>query len=249
MLSEFGQPMISIRAFRALEDPTGCERFLEGHRRVLTSIGVKEVTSAKADWMEMKSVFVIIVESEDGSQVLGGARIHAADTITPLPIEEATGFIDPKIFPLVESKIPEGTGEICGLWNSRQVAGMGIGSMFLTLAAVAIAPQIGLNSLFALCAPYTVAMAESVGYHIVREIGNNGTFYYPKMDLLATVMMLKDTEELSTASEQEKNKILKLRNEPTARTLQLLKNNNEVIIDFKLEINNIVKTEFHLQKI
>ena len=238
--------MLSIRAFRAVEDPLGCERFIEGHRRVLTSIGVTEVTSAKAEWIDKKSVFVIIVESEDGSQVLGGARVHAADNSYKLPIEEATGFIDPKIFPLVKSKIPEGTGEICGLWNSRQVSGMGIGSMFLTLAAVSIAPQIGLKSLFALCAPYTVSMAESVGYRIVKQIGNNGTFYYPKLDLLATVMFLENTETLDSASEDEKTKIMNLRYQPSNRSVQILKNNSEVVIDFKLELNNIDKAEFHL---
>lgn len=238
--------MISIRAFRAIDDRIGCERFLEGHRRVLTSIGIKEVASAKAEWMEQKSVFVIIVESEDGTQVLGGARIHAADGINQLPIEEATSIFDEKIFRLVKSKMPEGTGEICGLWNSRQVAGMGIGSMFLTLAAVAIAPHIGLKSLFALCAPYTVEMAQSVGYHIVTEIGNNGTFYYPKLDLLATVMLLENTETLALANENEKSRVLKLRNEPAGKSIHLLKNNKEVEIDFQLHIAQIVKTEFHL---
>src|SRR6478735_3532539 len=118
--------MIRIRAFRALDDPLGCERFLDGHRRVLTSIGIKEVTSAKNDWVKMKSAFVIIVESEDGNHVLGGARIHAADSIHPLPIEEATSYFDTKIFTLVKNKMASGTGEICGLWNSKQAAGMGI---------------------------------------------------------------------------------------------------------------------------
>lgn len=237
--------MIRIRAFRAPEDPLGCERFLEGHKRVLSSIGIKEVTSAKNDWINMHSAFVIIVESEDGNQVLGGARVHAADAIHPLPIEEATSYFDPKIFPIVKEKMGNGTGEICGLWNSKQAAGMGIGSVFLTLAAVAISPHIGLKSLFALCAPYTVEMAESVGYRTVREIGNNGTFYYPKLDLLATVMLLDDTENLFSANINEKNKIFKLRNEPNGQSLHQLKNNTEVMIDFQLGLNNIIKSEFH----
>lgn len=238
--------MLSIRAFRAIDEPEECEKFLAGHRRVLTSIGIREIISAKSEWMTMKSVFVIIVESEDKKQVLGGARIHARNIINELPIEEATGKFDSKIYPLVESKMKNGTGEICGLWNSRQVAGMGIGSVFLTLAAVAIAPTIGLNSLFALCAPYTVSMAESVGYRTVNEIGNNGTFYYPKLDLLATVMLLNDTDLLSKSEKNEREKIFKLRNNLSTRSLEHLRNNQDVFIDFNLKINNVITTEFHI---
>ena len=241
--------MFKIRAFRAVDDPIGCEKFIEGHRRVLTSIGITEVTSAKAEWMHSNAVFVIIVESEDGKQVMGGARIHAADTINQLPIEEATGFLDNKVYDLIKSKTPEGTGEICGLWNSRQVAGMGIGSMFLTRAAVIIAPQIGLKSLFALCAPYTIKMAESVGYKIVHDLGNNGTFYYPKLDLVATVMFLDDTEKLKTADPLERTIIEKFRKKPTQISTESLKENAEVVIDFNLVLNNININEFHLTNI
>ena len=91
---------------------------------------------------------------------------------------------------------------------------MGIGAVFLTRAAVSIAPQIGLTSLFALCAPYTVKMAEHVGYETETSVGNQGTFYYPKLDLVATFMILRDVAVLSRASQEERDPIMQLRQTP-----------------------------------
>ena len=231
-------PVVRLRAFRAIDDPAACELFVKGHEHVLTSIGVHKVTSSKNEWAINEAAFVIIVESLDGQKVYGGARVHVAGGSQPLPIEEATGAMDPSIFDLVWKYAQGGTGEICGLWNSREIAGYGIGSIFLTRAAVAICAQIGLQSLFALCAPYTVKMAQNVGYHIETSIGNMGTFYYPKLDLLATTMIHQDLEILANASDEDKQAILKLREE-----LQLVKveklRGKSIQIHYELQIPNL----------
>jgi hypothetical protein len=205
------KPVVRLRAFRAVDDPAACGLFIKGHEHVLTSIGVHKVTSSKNDWMLNPAAFVIIVESLDSEKVYGGARVHVAGGSEPLPIEQATGAMDQGIYELVFKYAKHGTGEICGLWNSREIAGYGIGSIFLTRAAVAISTQIGVTSLFALCASYTVGMAESVGYRKETSIGDNGAFYYPKLDLVATSMVHEDVLGLSTASEDERKAIMRIR--------------------------------------
>lgn len=227
-----GNPIVRLRAFRAIDDPVSCKLFLEGHEHVLTSIGVTKVTSSKDEWTRNPAAFVLIVESLDRSKVYGGARIHVSGGTQPLPIEEATGMMDAGVFDLVWRYAQKGTGEGCGLWNSREIAGYGIGSIFLTRAAIAIAPQIGLQSLFALCAPYTVKLTESVGYQLEPSIGNNGTFYYPKLDLVATTMILKDLDTLSRASEENRSAIMELRNNLTCvRVEELRKKQIEIHYD------------------
>jgi len=216
-------PEVRLRAYRAIDEPETCELFIEGHTQVLTNIGVTKVTSSKNEWAKNPAAFVIVVESLDGKKVYGGARVHVAGGAEPLPIEQATGAMDHAIFDLVWRFAQSGTGEVCGLWNSREIAGYGIGSIFLTRAAVAISTQIGLKSLFALCAPYTVKMAEQVGYHIETSVGNNGTFYYPKLDLLATSMILKDVDTLSSADADERNAIFKLRDDLNVVRLEQLR--------------------------
>ena len=123
--------MVKIKAFRATENTGLCQRFIDGHSRVLEAIGVKKVTSSNHDWAYNPASFVILVESDDEEKVLGGARLQAADGKTPLPIEDAAGYMDEKVYDLVKKYSVEGTGEVCGLWNSMEVAGMGIGSIFL----------------------------------------------------------------------------------------------------------------------
>lgn len=231
-----GRPVVRLRAFRAIDDPKTCERFIQGHEHVLTAIGVKKVTSSKNEWMYNPAAFVLIVESLDGENVYGGARIHVAGGTQPLPIEEATGKMDPKIFDLVWHYAQEGTGEGCGLWNSREIAGYGIGSIFLTRAAIAIAPLIGIKSLFALCAPYTINLTKCVGYRQEESVGNNGTFYYPKLDLLATTMILDDVKSLSLASEEDKNAIMALRNTKNCTRIEVLRS-KEIEIQYQLELD------------
>jgi len=238
------KPIVRLRAFRAIDDPLACELFVEGHTHVLTSIGVTKVTSSKHEWTSNPAAFVIIVESLDGKKVYGGARIHVAGGSEPLPIEQATVNMDPAVVNLVWRYAQHGTGEICGLWNSREIAGYGIGSIFLTRAAVAISTQIGLTSLFALCAQYTVDMAESVGYHRETSIGNSGTFYYPKMDLLATAMLHDDIIKLRTAQEEHRNAIMKLRENLNLVRTEVLR---KKLIEIHYELNLPNLEEWDLQ--
>ena len=240
---------IRIRAFRATKDQDAARRFVEGHARVLRSHGVTKVTSLNEHWVSDPSVFVVLVESLEGDKVYGGARIHAATADNKLPIEEATGFMDEKIYDVVDAEKHHGTGELCGLWNSIEVAGMGIGSFFATMAGVIISEQIGLTSVFALCAPYTVPFAESVGCRILRDVGNNGTFYYPKIDLLATVVLLADSPQLKFAREDVAKRIRSLREEPS----QVIEEHppgkkGKLEIHYELGIPDADKEEFKIRQ-
>lgn len=230
--------MITIRAFRAIDDTEACEKFMLGHRRVLESIGIHKLTSSKDEWISNPAVFVTIVESEDRTKVYGGARVNVAGGTQPLPLEEATGYLDSTVYDIVREHAITGTGEICGLWNSREVAGMGIGSVFLTRACAAICSQIGLQTLFGLAAPYTVKMAQDVGYEILENVGNKGTFYYPKLDLIATALVLMDVNTLSKAEPFELDRIMSLRNDPNQLTKETLRK-KDLEIKYNLEIPNI----------
>lgn len=238
LLFNDGRPVVRLRAFRAIDDPQTCERFIEGHAHVLTAIGVKKVTSSKNEWMYNPASFVLIVESLDGEKVYGGVRIHVAGGSEALPIEQATGAMDARIYDLVYDYAQQGTGEGCGLWNSREIAGYGIGSIFLTRAGAAISTQLGIKSLFALCAPYTVKLAESVGYRIDTSVGNNGTFYYPKLDLLATVMIMKNLDTLTEADQENKEAILSLRQNSDIVRIETLRK-KEIEIHYQIDIPNL----------
>jgi hypothetical protein len=207
--------MIKIRVFRAIDDIESCLKYVEGHIRVLKVYGITMITSAKTEWFYDPNTYVIIAESEDGEKVYGGARIQIANDTFPLPIETAVKEFDSSIHELINMLSENGgTGELCGLWNSREVAGYGLGSIYLGRVGVAIAKFLNLNTLFALCAPATVKNCMHVGFKVETSLGNEGLFYYPKEDLLATAVLLNDVVELSSADPFERECIFDLRLNP-----------------------------------
>lgn len=231
-------PQVRLRAFRAIDDPETCMRFIEGHQHVLEVYNLKMVTSANYEWIKNPAVFVIVVESLDKTKLYGGARIHVAGGTQPLPVEEAIGRYDPRICDLVRECAIDGTGEGCGLWNSREIAGYGVGSIFLSRVGVAISSQIGIKTLFALCAPYTVKLAESIGYQVDNRLGDHGTFYYPREGFVATSMFYPDIQSVETASEEDKISILDLRNNVNIVRVETLRK-KQIEIHYDIAIPNI----------
>ena len=239
---------VRIRAFRVTDDYDSCQKFIEGHRKVLEYHGIKKVTSANIAWANNPSVFVIAVESLDGEKLYGGARVHAVDGKHPLPIEEAVGSMDPKIHEIIKEHSLNGTGELCGLWNSVEIAGLGIGSVYSSIAAVTRVAQIGLKTMFALCSPATLSFSERNGGRVLSSIGMNGTFYYPKLDLLATAIFWDDLINLPTVHSIAKEKMLSLRNNPKQIITEkaLLKKNSYINIHYDLVIESANIYEFKL---
>ncbi len=210
-----------IRAFRAVDDPASCDHYIDGHRRVLEAYGVTKVTSANVEWKDDPDTYVIIVESTDRTKVYGGGRIQVRSAQVKMPLEDAIALLDKRIYEYVDEIGNYNVAEFCGLWNSKEVAGHGIGSIFLGRTGVAIITQLQIKYLMALCSPATLRNCLKVGFEIIRELGNNGTFYYPKEDLLATSLIIKDIVNLPTANPAERDAILKLREKPVQETVEM----------------------------
>ena len=63
--------------------------------------------------------------------------------------------MDPNITDIIKFHSQNGTGSYAG-FDSKEVAGYGIGSLFPARVAVAITEQIGLMTMFSLCSPWFV---------------------------------------------------------------------------------------------
>ena len=226
--------MYRIRAFRAIDDPDSCKKFADGHLNVLLEYGVTKVTTANLSWFHNPGVYVILIESEDGSIAYGGERIHIANQHAKLPVEDAVSIVDEKIYDLTDKYKATGvTGELCGLWNSKAIAGRGF-STLLTKLGVAMAKRLQMSSLFVLCAPYTVSMCQAAGFEIEKSVGAEGTFNYPKLDLVATILLIKDLENLHTADDDYRYKIMEFVANPIQENFE---NGPKGIFDFHLNLN------------
>jgi hypothetical protein len=231
---------INIRVVRAVTDMEMTEKYIDGHYKVLETYGVTKVTSADRSWVNNPNVYLLLVELADSGRVVGGGRIQMRSEGFPLPLEGAIFEKDVSIVDFMSKFSDLEVAEYCGLWNSREIAGYGIGSIYLIRIGVALASFLGLKNLMAFCSPVIVKKAESVGFEIITSLGEEGKFLYPKEGLIATIMEIKDVNDIPTATEEEKDFIFNLRANP----VQFKKDTSrkgDLEISYDLAIQNVLK--------
>ena len=224
---------LTFRSFTAVNDPETCEEYLSEHVQVLKDYGITNITTNNRDWMSLPNVHGIVAETEDG-KVVGGVRVHIADGVHPLPVEAAVGYMDPRVAIVINEYAEHGTGELCGLWNAKSVAGMGI-SILLVRAGIAIVNQIELSSLFTICADYTLPMVRKVGFIVEDSLGNAGEFVYPNENYIARVLRKMNAETLETAEAFDRDRIFDLRTNPVQTTIETGPR-GDIEIDYQLVI-------------
>ncbi len=212
---------IKIRIYKATENTDACQRFSKGHGDVLKSYNIKKVTSANTIWFDDPGVYLIVIESHSGDEVYGGARFHLKSSTYLLPVEEAIGEMDPSIFNLTDKGTGFKTGEMCGMWNKKNMTGNGM-SVLLMRVGIAkctmfLAEKHNINTVFAFCAPWTINMCENIGFTIEKSVGNNGQFFYPTPELIASVYSIKDLKTLKKATDLEREGIFDLRKNPVQK--------------------------------
>jgi hypothetical protein len=230
---------ILLRAFRAIDRPDICELFLKGHVKVLTDYGITNITTNNRKWISMPNVYVVVALNEDRSEVIGGVRIHLADGKEKLPLEKAIGKMDERVYAIIKKHIDTGTGELCGLWNSKEVSGYGI-SLILIRAGISIVNQVSLSSLFTICADYTMPMVKKVGFTVEDSIGNHGEFIYPNENYIARVLKRINAITLELAEEHDRNRIFSLRVHPI-QVFTEFGQKGGVVADYNLILSNFDK--------
>ncbi|MHA4896147.1 hypothetical protein ACXZ1K_15445 [Pedobacter sp. PWIIR3] len=204
--------MITFRAFKATHDPETCEKYIKGHVSVLQDYGITNITSNNNLWMFMDCVYGVVAEDENG-ELVGGIRVQIADGVNQLPVEKAVGYMDPSLYEIVKHYIPEGVGELCGLWNAKSVAGMGI-SILLTRAGISITNQLTCKTLLGICAGYTLKMFNQVGFVVDNTLGKGGEFVYPNENYIAWVLGILNAKALETAHDYDRERMISLRSNP-----------------------------------
>jgi hypothetical protein len=223
---------LRFRAFKATENRELCEKYLDGHVQVLVNYGITNITTNNRDWMKWDTVYCVIAEKEDGT-VVGGVRTQVADGINPLPVEKAIGKLDPNIHEIVKNYLHEGVGELCALWNAKEVAGMGL-SIMLVRAGISTLNQINCRTLMGICADYTLKMFRKVGFVVDTSLGEGGEFIYPNENYVARVLGILNAKDLSTAEEFDREKMLDLRTNPVQTCIETGPNNVTIEIEYQL---------------
>lgn len=227
--------MVKVEVYKAIDHFPECKEFIIGHRKVLQIFDIANITSASLEWAFSPSSTIILIRRTDNNKLIGGARLQRSDPKLALPMEDAVTEIDSTIHEyIIDKENHGGVAEICGLWNTREGAKLGVGSKFLTRAVFAVAIQLEIKSVVMLCAPSTVNMAINIGCDIIDTLGDSGKFYYPKLDLIATTMIKKNMFDLSNLVEEEREYISDLLKNPVQIKKSINKKGQMVEVDYNL---------------
>ena len=229
--------MFQIRAYRAIDEASTCDDYIKGHIQVLKDYGIENVTANNNTWISNPNMYCFIA-TNSSNELIGGIRIQVADGIVPLPVENAIGKIDGGIYEAVKQQaINGGVGELCGLWNSNKVKGIGV-SMILIRAAISAVNQLKFHTVTGICAEYSLEMFQNVGFVINTDLGNHGKFIYPNENYIARVVGILNGTTLETASIYDRERMLSLRENPVqSRTEKGPK--GEFTVNYNLGVKNV----------
>ena len=203
---------ITIRAFRATDDRERCVRYVMEHVRVLEDVGVSNVIRPDVSWCTDPNVVVVVAEHEQLGMV-AGIRLHKAAAGKTLPMELSLRGLDPSIAMHLDNLLPDGNGEIAGLWNAHRFAGHGVPKLLME-ATVSLANQIGVHSLVTFIAEYVAPYASKSGFVMMKDLRDGGDFIYPVPTIRTHAMVLPDIRLLSAAAANDRQRIMSLRLRP-----------------------------------
>jgi hypothetical protein len=204
---------ITLKAFRAPDEPELCAEFLLEHRKVLEDFGITNVTTNNDVWMHDPDCYVIVAQHEILGMV-GGIRLKLDHPDSPLPMAEAIRKLDPKVDEALAELQPHGNGEVCGLWNAHRYNGKGI-PVLLSQAVTALAVSAGARKMVCFVAHYTQKHPARNGFVVMDTIGDNGFFpNYPIPRIIAIAMVNPDTMLLEHANAAQRQLIYSLRLRP-----------------------------------
>ena len=204
---------IGLELFNAVDRPDLSEVYAAGHLNVLKQYGLTTVTSSRMTWKENPGTYIFIARNLTTDEVVGGIRVQRYSQKFGLPVIDAIGEEDPNIRTMVEEHHADvGSGELCGLWNSPTVAKRGV-STALVMVAMAMSFEVGVKSLFGICADYTMKLFTDHGYRIIRTLGENGVFEYPTPDYNSYPLYL-NTETLTTTRSDIREEMFAVRKNP-----------------------------------
>ncbi|MEO8588338.1 MAG: hypothetical protein ABI432_03130 [Flavobacteriales bacterium] len=204
--------LITLRAFRAVDDPGRCAMYVSEHTKVLEDIGVFNVLKPDMGWCSDPNVVVLVAEHP----VLGmvaGIRVHKASFGVELPMQRSIAALDRSIAGRLAELLPDGNAEIAGLWNAHRFSGHGI-PMLLMESAVSVASQIGVRSLVTFIAEYVAPYASRTGFIMMDSLKNGGDFVYPVPGIRTHAMILPDVLTMTAAKPGDRHRILSLRLRP-----------------------------------
>jgi hypothetical protein len=204
---------VQIIAFRAVDHYPRCLDYIRGHRKVLEAHGFTHFLSNEESWIFNPDTIVTMVYDPNSGTALGGSRFEKRTTDNLLLFERVLQNSEPQIIREVKARVKGGTGELCGLWNAKEVAGWNTSILLARSVMIAIWEQ-RLNTFYTFNARYTNRIPIRLGFKRLTIIGNNGYVPYPDDRFQAAVWRFERRNGLRKADPYEREAMKKLIENP-----------------------------------
>lgn len=225
---------ITIRAFRAAEEPRLCSIYVEEHARVLQDVGVLESLPQDLDWCMQVDCIVVVAEHPTLGMV-GGCRLQMAKPGRPMPFEKHLRPLDELFVAKTEGKLADRCAELCGLWVAHRFSGHGL-PWLLTASAVSLSIQLPVDSLVCLAAEYSMEYACRNGFIRMLDVGDGGAFIFPTPDIRSFALVNNEPIGLGYARTEERQRLISLRLNPNQARIEHMKGKSfEVYYGLKLQ--------------
>lgn len=230
----YGELDFILSLHRASDDYSLCENFVKGHRQLL-AVNDVDLGPIDTSWFNSSDVYLLVVRRAGESEILGGAKLVVFDKEENLPLLQLLKEDYPELTNYLKDYSENGLIEISGLWNSRSVAGLGLGSEQLIRTSIAICGLLNVATVITFCSPFVTRFAELYGFMPLSKFGQNGSIPFPDNRWMSTINILLDPHVMSKADDIEKEIIFELREQPN-QTRNFNSRGKELTIKFELEL-------------
>ena len=231
---DFGELDFILSLHRASDDYLLCENFVKGHRQLL-AVNDVDLGPIDTSWFDSNDVYLLVVRRANAYEILGGAKLVVFDDNNNLPLLKLLNEDYPDLIGYLREYSKSGLVEISGLWNSRSVAGLGLGSEQLIRTSIAICGLLDIETVVTFCSPFVTRFAELYGFNPLSKFGENGSIPFPDNRWISTINILSDPLIMSKADPSERKIIFELREHPI-QTRKFINRGKEIRIKFELEL-------------
>ncbi len=201
-----------IRAFRAVDDRSGCARFVLEHIQVLQHIGVITVVRPDISWCTDPNVYVVVAEHSKLGMI-AGIRLHKSSEGNTLPMQHCVHGFDHGSRTCLPKCSRKATLRLRAYGMQHDIRAGGI-PFLLMETVVSLANQIGAGSLVTFIADYVAPYAMRSGFVPMDELKDAGRFPFPIPGYVTQSMVMRDPLTLANADQETRRNILSLRMRP-----------------------------------
>lgn len=144
--------------------------------------------STNAPLREMDSTWLLVAEAPGNATCfMGGVRFDLRDAAHALPLERVLAPFGERPLTLLSSRFVGRVGQLSGLWVRDEFRKLGLSSALVS-AGIMAARRAGITRLFTFCSLHMRTICDAEGFHVRRELGDEGGFVWPNERNFCVVM-------------------------------------------------------------